>query len=309
MNAIEKLRPMLITTDQLLSRGMTSQKVSQSVASGELIRIRPGFYVEGRARELRRKDRHLLSVLAANSALDGPIFSHSSAALVHGLPGWGLPLKKVSVSEDCARARSRTSRLVDFHCVPNLSDDVSTVNGLRVTNAERTVTEVAMTAGRDASVAVADAALNSGTTTPKSLELAMRRAAGRPGIKRARLAMSLVDGKSESVAESLSRLTFRDFGLPEPKSQVEIFTPSGARVARVDFLWHEYGVVGECDGFGKYFDCASPAESRYRLGMEKDRDAELTALGYRVLHWRWRDLEEPHLLAARIRRVLFSAAA
>ncbi len=121
--------------------------------------------------------------------------------------------------------------------------------------------------------------------------------------------MSLGDAKSESVAESLSRLTFRDFGLPEPESQVEIFTPSGARVARVDFLWHEYGVVGECDGFGKYFDSASPAESRHRLGMEKDRDAELTALGYRVLHWRWRDLEEPHLLAARIRRVLFSAAA
>ena len=91
--------------------------------------------------------------------------------------------------------------------------------------------------------------------------------------------------------------------------QVEIFNPRGIRVARVDFLWHEYGVIGECDGFGKYFDSASPAESRHRLGMEKDRDAELMALGYRVLHWRWRDLEEPHLLAARIRRVLFAAAA
>ena len=81
--------------------------------------------------------------------------------------------------------------------------------------------------------------------------------------------MSLVDDKSESVAETLSRLTFLDFGLPTPETQVEIFNEHGAEIARVDFLWPEYGVIGECDGFGKYFDGLSPAETREKLAKER----------------------------------------
>lgn len=309
MNALDNPIPLLLTTDHLLSLGMTSQSLSRAVKSGELVRLRPGFYVEGRVRELGRRDRHLLTVLAANAALDAPVFSHSSAALIHGLPDWGLQLRKVAVCADGPTARSRTTDLTTFRTVPDLADDVMTVNGLRVTTPARTVTDIARTAGRDASVTVADAALSGGIITADELERSLDRSAGGRGIRRARHAMSLVDGKSESVAESLSRLTFRDFGLPEPETQVEIVNSRGVRIARVDFLWREYGVIGECDGFGKYFDGLSVSETKHRLGMEKDRDADLMTLGYRVLHWRWRDVEEPPLLAGRIRRVLFARAA
>lgn len=308
MNSLDELVPMLVTTDQLRSRGMTSQKISRAVKSADLIRLRPGFYVEGRARELDRRERHLLSVLAANAALDAPVFSNASAALIHGLPDWGLPLRMVSMSEEGTTTRSRSSGIATVHSVPNLADHVTSVDGLLATSPERTVTDIALTASRDASVTVADAALGSGIITPDTLARSLDGAAGRHGIKRARHSMSLVDGKSESVAESLSRLTFRDFGLPEPEAQVEIVNSRGVRVARVDFLWPEFGVIGECDGFGKYFDGLSPAETRERLGKEKDRDADLMALGYRVLHWRWRDIMEPARLAERVKRVLFSAA-
>jgi very-short-patch-repair endonuclease len=129
------------------------------------------------------------------------------------------------------------------------------------------------------------------------------------GIKKARAAMALVDHRSESVAESRSRLTFIDHGLPAPETQQNIFDTHGNRIARVDFLWRQYGVIGECDGFGKYFDGADESELRRRLAREKDRDAELLALGYRVLHWRWADIEQPRLLAERVRRVLHPTAA
>lgn len=300
---------MLLTTDQLRSRGMTGQSLSRAVRSGELIRLRPGVYVEGTARELDRGARHLLSVLATNVALDKPVFSHASAALIHGLPDWGLSLQKVSVSEEGTRSRSRSSRIVTSHCVPNLADAVTSVNGLLVTSPERTITDVALTSTRDASVAVADAALNSGLLSPESLAISLEKSAGRHGIARARHAMSLIDAKSESVAETLSRLTFLDFDLPVPETQAEIVNDHGVRVARVDFLWPEYGVIGECDGFGKYFDGVGPTETREKLAKEKDRDSELMALGYRVVHWRWRDIMEPVQLAARIRRVLFPAVA
>ena len=106
------------------------------------------------------------------------------------------------------------------------------------------------------------------------------------------------------MAETLSRLIFADFGLPAPELQVEIYDDDGNFVARPDFLWREFGLVGECDGFGKYFDGVDMAETRRRLAREKDRDAGLMALGYRVFHWRWKDLENPRLLAERLRRLL-----
>lgn len=299
MNFPDDLLAMLLTTDQLLSRGMTSHTVRGAVESGELIRLRPGFFVDGRARELQRRDRHLLAVLAADIALDAPVFSHSSAALIHGLPDWGLPLRKVTVCEEGPEPRTRSSALTTFRSVPELSGHLMTVDGLRVTTPARTVTDIAMSTNRDTSVTTADAALHNEIVTREALDGALDGAAGRRGIRRARHKMSLVDGRSESVAETLSRLIFRDFGLPEPETQVEIRNPRGVLIARVDFLWSEYGVIGECDGFGKYFDGLTPAETRRRLGKEKDRDAELMALGYRVLHWRWRDLEEPHALATR----------
>lgn len=297
------------TTDQLLGRGLTSQALSRAVASGELIRLRPGFYVERSASSLPREKRHLLSVLAANEALDSPIFSHSSAALLLGLPGWGLPLRRVAVSGEGDKTRTRSTNRTKHHTVPIGPEQVVGVGGLRVTNTERTVVDIALSAGRDASVAVADAALKLELATKSSLDLALQQAAGRQGITRARAALSLADGHSESVAETLSRLTFRDFGLPEPETQANIFDTHGNRVARVDFLWPEFGVIGECDGFGKYFDGADQNETRRRLAREKDRDAELMALGYRVIHWRWADIEEPRFLAERVRRVLYPAAA
>ena len=309
MNTPDDLISLLVTSDQLLARGITSQSINRAVKSGDLIRLRPGFYVEGRARDLGRRERHLLSILAADAALDAPVFSHSSAALLHGLPDWGLPLRRVAVCEDGPTPRSRTTSLTTFRTAPGLSDEVMTVNGLRVTTPARTVTDIAISTPRDASVAVADAALYGEIVTRDALDESLRRSAGRRGIRRARQSLSVVDGRSESVAESLSRLTFHDFGLPEPEPQVDIFTSRGVRVARVDFLWREFGVIGECDGFGKYFDGLSPGETRHRLGMEKDRDAELMALGYRVRHWRWRDVQEPRVLAARIKRVLFATAA
>ncbi|MDX2357345.1 type IV toxin-antitoxin system AbiEi family antitoxin domain-containing protein [Dietzia sp. PP-33] len=306
---IDELRPLVQTTEKLLGQGMTPQALSRATASGELIRLRPGFYVGRAARGLGREEKHLLSVLAADMARDSPVFSHASAALILGLPSWGLPLRRVAVSAPGQTSRTRSTRLIKHHTVPLGDDDIIDLSGLRVTGPERTVTDIALTAGRDAAVAIADASINSGLAGAASLERAVLHSAGRSGVRKARVAMGLVDGRSESVAETLSRLTFTDFGLPEPELQANIVDTHGNRIARVDFLWREYGVIGECDGFGKYFDGATPADTRRRLGMEKDRDAELVALGYRVLHWRWADLDQPRFLAERVRRVLYAAAA
>lgn len=307
MTGIDELRSRLLTTDQLLARGNSPQALSRAVTSGSMVRLRPGFYVDASARDLCRDDRHLLMVLAADRCLTEPVFTHWSAALVLGLPPWGLPLGTVSVSRNGHAQRSRRTRLMRHDASAVGADEIVDVSGLRVTGPGRTVVDIARLCGRDASVSVADAAVHGDLATPTSLDCALARAAGRNGITKARYALSLVDGRSESVAETLSRLTFSDHGLPSPSTQENIFDTHGNRIARVDFFWREHRVIGECDGFGKYFDGNDPAEIRRRLAREKDRDAELIALGYRVIHWCWADLEQPWLLAERIRRVLTAA--
>lgn len=309
MTSIDELRSHLLTTDQLIGRGHTSQSLGRAVEAGGLVRLRPGFYVEEDARKLDRADRHLLSILATNTAMDSPVFTHWSAAMVHGLPDWGLPLRKVSASRNGHAQRSRSTRLVRHDLCPISSDEIVTIDGISVTSPERTIIDVARTCDPVSAVAVADAALNGTLATEPALLDALERASGRAGIKRARTAIAMTDGSSESVAETRSRLYFGEYELPEPETQVDIFDEEGRLVARVDFLWREFGIIGECDGFGKYFDGADEAETRRRLGAEKDRDALLAALGFRVIHWRWADLERPWELVQRIRRVLLAAEA
>lgn len=309
MTSIDELRSSIFTTDQLISGGYSAQSVSRAVDDGALVRLRPGFYVDGTARDLDRGERHLLSALAATAALDGAVLTHWSAAMIHGLPDWGLPLRKVSVSRQGHATRSRSTRLVRHDLRPLDPDEIVVVDGISLTSPARTIVDIARTCDRAPSVAVADAGLNRGLVTEDHLHHALERAAGRAGIKRARSAIALSDGASESVAETRSRLYFADFRLPEPETQVDIFDRDGSFIGRVDFLWREFGVIGECDGFGKYFDGADAAETRRRLGAEKDRDARLMALGYRLLHWRWADFERPWALAERVRDVLFAAAA
>ena len=308
MNHLDALIPRLLTSDQLRGQGLTAQAVSRAVSSGDLIRLRPGFYVEGEARELNRCQRHLMLVLAANAALDRPVFTHASAALIHGLPDYGLSLGALSLAAEGSSNRGRSSRVARFRSVPDLSEVVTSIDGLRVTNADRTVIDIALSNTRDTAVVIADAALKRKIITPGSLAESLNNSSGRRGIKQARHSIALVDPKSESVAETLSRLVFRDHGLPTPQTQVKITNEHGVLIARVDFLWPEFGVVGECDGFGKYFNDRTPLETQEQLAKEKDRDAELVALGYRVLHWRWRDIMQPDRLAARIRKVLLSAS-
>lgn len=309
MTSIDELRSYILTTDQLIARGHSTQSMARAVAAGGLVRLRPGFYVEGHARDLARRERHLLTILATDAAMDGPVFTHWSAAMIHELPDWGLPLRRVSVSRQGHAQRSRSTRLVRHDLCPLAPDEIVVVDGLSVASVDRSIVDIARICDLASGVAVADAGLNGKLVTDVSLREALERAAGRTGVKRARTAMGMTDGNSESVAETRSRLYFSEYGLPEPLTQVEIVDAEGRFIGRVDFLWPELGVIGECDGFGKYFDGADEVETRRRLGAEKDRDALLTALGYHVIHWRWADFERPWLLMQRLRSVLHAAAA
>jgi very-short-patch-repair endonuclease len=88
----------------------------------------------------------------------------------------------------------------------------------------------------------------------------------------------LANGLSESPLESLSRFSMR--GLEhQPQLQVRIYALNGSIIARVDFFWPEFALVGEADGMDKY-----DAEE---LKNEKRRAEALANAGFRITRWGW----------------------
>ena len=72
--------------------------------------------------------------------------------------------------------------------------------------------------------------------------------------------VELLDLRSESAGESMSRVRLIEEGLPRPELQYEIFGPGGGLLARVDFYWDEHKTVGEFDGKIKYGRLLKPRQ-------------------------------------------------
>ena len=137
----------------------------------------------------------------------------------------------------------------------------------------------------------ADAALHGGRLAPSELADVLEGCAGWPGRRAARLTYALCDGRAESPLESLSRLRLAAARLPSPQLQAELSDELGRFVARSDFYWDEFGVVGEADGEQKY-------QSRADVLEERRRQRRLEDLGLIVERWGWADLRRFDEVAA-----------
>lgn len=125
-----------------------------------------------------------------------------------------------------------------------------------------------------------------------------------PGIRKARDVIAFADGRAATPLESVSRVVFREMGLPPPELQVTVACyESGNPRIIVDFLWPEFGVAGEADGLLKYDEDLDP--KRVSLRAEKLRQEEIEALGYTVVRWTWDDIwRRPEWVVARIRAAM-----
>jgi hypothetical protein len=118
-------------------------------------------------------------------------------------------------------------------------------------------------------------------------------AARRPGNVRAREVLRFADSRSESVAESHSRWLMAELGLPAPELQHVFHDAEDRFVARVDFWWPNFGLVGEVDGMAKYTDGAKPGKSPQQVVLaEKRREEALRRLGVWVIRWDWAILDD-----------------
>ncbi len=290
---------------ELYGLGYSPNELARMVRSGELRHVRRGAYLwSGSAvsGELTARERYrrVIEATVAGCSPDA-VVSDMSAACLHQLPIWIQPASRVHLNRD--RSGGRTARrFVEIRGLPLPAEDVVSVDGMAVISLARTVLDLACRLPLEQAVAVGDAALRRGLDADE-LHRVLERSAGRHGIGAARRALALLDGRSESVGESRSRVLFHRSGLPTPVPQFEVLDADGHFLARVDFGWPELRTVGEFDGRIKYQRALRPGhDPEAELFREKRREDAIRALDLQVVRWVNDDLSAPDDLLVRLRQ-------
>jgi predicted transcriptional regulator of viral defense system len=276
-----------VTTAELLASGTSRGQLRRLVAKGALVRIGRGGYARAALVEAESADRareHALLVAAVAALCPGVVASHHSAALVHGLDQLGRPANgTVAVTRAPGGTSSRTGRTgVHLHLADLPAGHLVARHGVPVTSVARTVVDLARASSFRGGVVVADSALHTRQTSNAELEGVIAACARWPGIQAARQVVAFCDGRSESVLESISRVAFRDHGLPPPELQAWIGDETEL-IGRADFLWRAYRTIGEADGALKYAD---PSRAMAQL----ERDKRLREAGFEVVHFTWTEI-------------------
>ena len=304
--------PTARTGRQLAELGITRGRLRALLASGELVRVRRGVYAAG---PLAPRARHLLSgghpdhayveqVRAVLLSLGGSAAAGGRTAAV--LWGFDLAVEPSQIEVTVARGRGHVALpgVVVRRCTVQDAElrRVADHQDLRLVSALATVVECALTRPRQEAVVIADSALRTGRITLEQLVAAVRRHGGRPGARRLRGVLNLVDPDSGSVLESLLRVLLARNGM-HPRSQRVLRTVKGQPFARVDFFWSAAGLVLECDGH-RWHD---PEDARDR---DRRRDNEVVRLGWRVLRVTWDEVvRDPEYVVQLVRDSLDAARA
>ena len=234
------------------------------------------------------------------------VLSHTTAAA-----WWGLPLVGVSdTSVHCIPASPHSNKTrgdVIRHDVPLPEEDITERDGQRVTTLSRTVFDVIRMLDLRGGLAVFDAAVRHVAWSEESRTLdrakadafiesvrsRVYRSTGRRGIRNARIALELVDGRAQLPGESISRLLMWELQLPAPELQLEVRLDAG--LAYLDFAWPRLRLFGEFDGEVKLID---PGFTRGRTRDEilasqaGRRQAVEEATSWRGLHWGWPEIQD-----------------
>jgi hypothetical protein len=296
--------PQLVLRPQALAAGLVDDEIRRRLRRGDWSSLQRGAYLAGPG-QLSSRHRHLLAVRATLAGLRVPaVLSHASAAALHGLPLWGVPLRQVHVTRR-PQARSADERRLRSHVARLADGDVVVVDGTVVTSVARTVVDVARWLPFPVALAVADAALAADATTPGELMAVLDAAQGTRGTRSARRVLRAADRRSESVGESRSRALLINAGLPLPDLQVEVRRSDGRLVGRCDMGWRDHGLLGEFDGRVKYGRLLRPGQDPGdAVFEEKRREDALRDEGWGMVRWVWAELASPPALVARWRRAL-----
>ncbi|HET7661976.1 MAG TPA: type IV toxin-antitoxin system AbiEi family antitoxin domain-containing protein [Oryzihumus sp.] len=291
-----------VTSGEALECGYHWRDLGRLVARGELVRVRTGAYVDAAMHaSASAEQRHALRSFAVCRSFGGRLaISHDGAVALAG-----LPLTRTAERIHLTRMTQGPTRTV-AGVVTHPAIDAALVGVVRTLPCVRlpaALLQVAALHGLEAGVVAADAAVHRRLTKVSDLRFALPGIRLGPGRGSATAMLELVDGRSESVGESRTRLVLHALGLPVPEPQAEIRDARGVLVGRVDLFFRQQRTVVEFDGLLKYRE-----EGQRALVREKVREDRLRALGLEVVRLTWRDLDDPGLVLDLVRAAFARAA-
>lgn len=287
----------ILTTTDLAALGVGDKAVRQLLKEGTLIQLRRGFYRRPLPSDTQDfshwpigepEHRHRFLIDATLPTLStGTVFSHISAATLHGLPVPVGLLRRASVLRD-GSGSGAISRTTHRRYAPLPVEHRTEIDGLPVTTLVRTAVDLGRTLPFPDAVAVMDAALAKGVERDALLDALGSR---RPHNAKARAAIAFADPKAESPGESRCRATMKLAGVPIPTLQFVVTNTAGEHVARTDFAWEDHGVVGEFDGRVKYGRLLKPGLSVDDvITAEKAREGRIRECDWWIGRWITDDL-------------------
>jgi hypothetical protein len=266
----------VVGVEDLRALGFDRDAIARRVASGRLHRLHRGVYAVGHT-VLSRNGAYLAAVLAC-----GPdaVLSHRSAAALWGLRPSDAPRIDVTVPHTSG---FRTTRAIVVHR-PLRTPDPMTHAGVPVTTPGRTLADLALGVPRRQ--------LENAVEAAERLRLHVEIDDDHPGARRLRAAANadLPFTRSELEDAFIEVCERCDISRPPVNSIQE--------GVEVDFCWPAHRLIVETDGH---------AHHGTRAAFERDRarDAQLTALGWRVVRLTERQIrEEPERVAALLERLL-----
>jgi len=288
----------IVTRAELVDAGISVAQIRTLASRGELIRLDRGVYAPAeRVSSVAATDRGALALRAAAAlATLGPqaVASHDTAARLQGLALLGRVPAGITVTRVPGSGSRGSWPGVRVHNAALPAGHVGHCDGVPVTTAARTVLDLARCSPLRAGVVVADSALRKKRTTKPELQAVIESCRRWPGLQRAAEVVAFADSLAESPLESISRVAFRDCGLPPPQLQA-LLGADGFVIARVDFYWGRFRTVAEADGEMKY-------ERKFAATHQLRRDADLRDAGFEVVHFGWRDIHDtPEQVANSIR--------
>jgi hypothetical protein len=235
----------LLTRTELLSLGATPDEIRHKLGSRRLEVRHPGIYYLDSIPPTW-KTTVLAAVLGA-----GPdaLASHRCAAVLWEMDGiYGrvveLTVPYAESPEPDGAIVHRTRRL----------NPTAVADSIPVTNAERTIFDLASMLPQRVVEKAARSAVHRGLTTPEKLDIAVGTFGGRgvTGTKKMRRIVQVVaDDESGSVAEIDLKYVIWDAPVPTPIQQFQIRLPGDSN-AYPDFSWPDRMRIVEVDGFGAH---------------------------------------------------------
>ena len=268
----------------LLARNSTDgRRLSRLCEGGLLVRPVDGLYARTSTWDrLDPVSRNLFLARSLSERHGEWVFSHTSAAVLYGLSVGYAFLDKVHVIT-CSGCKS-----TDVVIKHRMSRGVRELDGIKVTSPEDTVLDCAVLMPFPDALAVADSAIASRLTCERNLRNASAHRVGFRGIRAGRRVVSHVDGRAESGGESVVRGILIELGYEVVDIQVPVKSIEGGKAPlRLDILLHADDgsyVDLEVDGSEKYENPSMNGGSvTHALTRERQREAGITALGYKVM--------------------------